>query len=102
MDSKSLLVAWRHILPATVSVDAGALLEDARPLTARELASAGRVESLRMRELQSGRVYAKRALRMLGMNHIEIPNGEDRPPVWPTGIVGSLSNVSVSGVMHFV
>jgi 4'-phosphopantetheinyl transferase EntD len=101
MDSRTFLEAWRDILPASVSVSAGALLQDAIPLTSRELASAGRVEAERMRELESGRVYAKRALALIGIKEVDLPIARDRSPLWPAGIVGSLTHVTARGVRQF-
>jgi 4'-phosphopantetheinyl transferase EntD len=46
-----------------------------------------------MRELESGRVYAKRALAMIGINNIDLPIARDRSPLWPPGIVGSLTHL---------
>jgi hypothetical protein len=96
MDSQLLLETWRDLLPASVSVSSGALLQDAIPLTLRELASAGRVEAARMRELESGRVYAKRALALMGIRNVDLPIAPDRSPLWPAGIVGSLTHVTGS------
>ncbi len=88
-------------MPVSVSVSAGALLEHAIPLTACEIASAGRVEAERMREFESGRVYAKRALAMMGIVDVDLPIARDRSPLWPTGIVGSLTHLTGRGVSQF-
>ena len=101
MDLQTPLEAWRDILPPSVSVSAGALLEPAIPLTARELVSVGRVGAERMRELESGRVYAKRALAMMGVKDVDLPIARDRSPLWPTGIVGSLTHLTGRGVWQF-
>jgi 4'-phosphopantetheinyl transferase EntD len=44
-------------------------------------------------ELKSGRFYAKRALAMLGLHGVDIPIGSNRAPMWPRGVVGSLTHV---------
>ncbi len=85
--------AWQELLPPNILVCAGPFLADATPLTDRERRSAGAVDSERMRELESGRIYAKRALSLLGINNVELPVGPDRAPVWPRGILGSLTHV---------
>jgi 4'-phosphopantetheinyl transferase EntD len=95
-----LLEAWRVLLPPCVKVSAGPLLNRAAPLTFTERASAGVVDEERLRELQSGRVYAKAALSMLGVDDIELPIGPDRAPVWPTGIVGSITHAKYGGASH--
>jgi 4'-phosphopantetheinyl transferase EntD len=94
MDPASVLDAWRRILPSFVSVSAGPFLEDPAPLTARERRSAGEVDPARLRELENGRVHAKRALAMLGAAGAELAIGKDRAPRWPRGIVGSISHAS--------
>jgi 4'-phosphopantetheinyl transferase EntD len=101
MDSQTILQAWHQMLPASVFVSAGPLLEYAVPLTARERASAGCVGERRMRELESGRAYAKRALAMLGIDDVDLPVGLDRSPQWPSGIVGSLTHVRGCVDGHF-
>ena len=47
----------------------------------------------RMRELENGRMYAKRALAMLGIRDVDLPIAPNRSPLWPAGIVGSLTHV---------
>ena len=46
-----------------------------------------------MAELRAGRVYAKRALAMIGIENVDLPVGPDRAPRWPEGVVGSLTHV---------
>jgi 4'-phosphopantetheinyl transferase EntD len=100
MITSDLLDAWRALLPPCVKVSAGPLLNHADALTFTERASAGIVDGERMRELQSGRVYAKAALSMLGVNDAELPIGPDRAPQWPNGFVGSITHVRDGGGGH--
>jgi 4'-phosphopantetheinyl transferase EntD len=46
----------------------------------------------RRREFTAGRVAARRALAELGLPAAAIPRGPDRAPVWPGGVVGSISH----------
>src|SRR3990167_6075491 len=48
----------------------------------------------RRAEFLAGRVAAVSALRLMGENTSEIPIGEHRNPVWPTGITGSITHNS--------
>ena len=98
---KSHLSSVRTMLPATVCISAGPFLEDAMPLTISERVSVGSIEEERMRELQNGRAYAKRALAMLGIQNVELPMASDRSPVWPAGVVGSITHVTGRGNGHF-
>ena len=54
-------------------------------------AVAGAVEK-RRREFASGRELARRALTRFSYHNVTIPAGADRAPVWPCGIVGSISH----------
>lgn len=46
----------------------------------------------RRAEFTAGRTVARRALRQLGFGAVPIPQGADRGPVWPDGIVGSITH----------
>ena len=72
-------------LRATVSMEDEAL----RPL---EAASTGRMSKDRLREFALGRACARRALARLGHPNASVPRGPDREPVWPAGVVGSLTH----------
>ncbi|SNS38549.1 4'-phosphopantetheinyl transferase EntD (siderophore biosynthesis) [Antarctobacter heliothermus] len=46
----------------------------------------------RRAEFAAGRQAARRAMARLGLDPTPIPMGPDRAPVWPDGIVGSISH----------
>ncbi len=92
MDPAALRRAWRRLLPPSVSVCAGPFEEQPPPLTDAERRSAGEVEPGRLRELENGRLFARRALAGLGVTAADLPIGDDRAPRWPEGIVGSLTH----------
>lgn len=46
----------------------------------------------RKREFAAGRLCARKALHRLGIQNYPLVVGENREPLWPTGIVGSLSH----------
>lgn len=46
----------------------------------------------RRREYTAGRVAARRAMASLGLHGRPVQSGEDRAPIWPEGVVGSLSH----------
>lgn len=91
--SENLAAAWRKLLPKNILVCAGPILGEAPALTVRERASAGPLDEERLRELKSGRFYAKRALALLEFHNVHIPIGPNRSPMWPRGVVGSLTHV---------
>lgn len=51
-----------------------------------------RAVAARRREFSAGRACARRAMAALGAPSLPIPQGEDRAPVWPEGLVGSITH----------
>ncbi len=98
--TQSLCAAWTSVLPPNVSVVSGPIRADAAPLTRLESLSAGKVSPVRLRELATGRDYAKQALAALGYNGVQLPIGADRSPVWPSGIVGSITHANSPNKTH--
>ena len=73
-------------LSATPEMWAGTLLpEEEACLSPRAIAK-------RRREFTAGRVCARAVLERLGIRGFPLVAGADRSPVWPPGIVGSLSH----------
>lgn len=54
--------------------------------------AAGAVAPARLAEFRHGRSCARAALARLGLDTVAIPVGRNREPVWPAGIVGSISH----------
>ena len=73
--------------PILSDLDASALLPEEQPMVARAVEK-------RMREVVTGRTYARRALARLSPAHVSvaIPAGPDRAPRWPDGVSGSISH----------
>lgn len=46
----------------------------------------------RIREFSSGRVCARRALEALGRPSVAIHRRDDRAPIWPVGVTGSITH----------
>ena len=61
-------------------------------LTARERDCIAHCAPARIRQFAAGRACAHRALQQLGIDEFSLLVGTDRQPVWPTGIVGSLTH----------
>lgn len=66
-------------------------LPDTR-LFAEEEASVGRAVRARRREFTTGRACARLALRQLGVDPVAIPSGARGEPLWPSGVVGSITH----------
>jgi len=70
---------------ATEAMESGALLP-------AEAACIPRALSKRRREFTAGRLCAREALAQLGIHGFPLVVGEARVPVWPPGVVGSISH----------
>ena len=81
-----------NIIPA--HVEAAEAVEDdhADSLLFEEEAALGRVVEGRRREFTTGRTCARRALAKLGFPASAIIPGPNREPIWPEGVVGSITH----------
>lgn len=61
-------------------------------LTAREWQSIRHCAERRIIDFSSGRVCARRALAEYGVNGFDLLSAEDRQPLWPSGLVGSITH----------
>lgn len=52
----------------------------------------GRMVEKRRREFTAGRVAARTALQGLGLAESPVPVGSSREPIWPAGVVGTISH----------
>src|SRR5207302_6761936 len=66
---------------------------ETEPLMAEEAAQLGPATvERRRREFAVGRACARRALRAFGIVGVAISTGVQREPVWPQGVVGSITH----------
>lgn len=80
------------LVPATVvSVATGAELLETK-LFAEELRALGPAVDRRRREFMTGRACAHRALQRLGLAPTPIGSGARGEPLWPAGVVGSITH----------
>lgn len=88
-DLAHLAAMARGLLPRGVAVaaaDPGLL----HPLLAGE-ALPGAIPA-RLREFSAGRYAARAAMATLGARIAPIPPGDDRAPIWPEGLVGTITH----------
>src|SRR5690242_5958922 len=78
------------MLPPEVRWAAGPIVDGG--LFAEEAAAVAGAVAARRAEFAAGRSAARRALAELGIGPVALPVGERRMPVWPTGIVGSITH----------
>jgi 4'-phosphopantetheinyl transferase EntD len=62
------------------------------PLFAQEAAQIAKAVPRRQAEFAAGRACAHRAMEALGHPRVPLLRGEDRAPVWPEGLTGSITH----------
>ena len=82
----------RGLFPQDVALAITFPWEAQDDLHAEEAVSLHRPTEPRLREFAAGRRAARRAMADLGLPARPVPQGPDRAPVWPAGLVGSLSH----------
>jgi 4'-phosphopantetheinyl transferase EntD len=82
----------RELLPPTAVVEAVEGDDPGAFLFAEELAAVERAIDRRKREHAIGRSCARRALSRLGFAPAPILSGPKREPLWPDGVVGSITH----------
>jgi 4'-phosphopantetheinyl transferase EntD len=80
------------VLPPSVVAAACASDDDAGPLHPSEEPAVERAVASRRAEFTTGRTCAREALATLGAPAEAVPVGEKRAPVWPAGVVGSITH----------
>jgi len=79
-------------LPADFAVESGDPREPSLPLFAEESALVASAVEKRRLEFAKGRQCARAALRRLGLADGPLLTGSQREPLWPTGVVGSITH----------
>jgi 4'-phosphopantetheinyl transferase EntD len=85
-------MTMRAILPRAVMIAESRDMRTDGVLLPEEASTLGQVSDLRRREFTEGRVCARRALADLGYPPVPILPGPDRAPLWPLGIIGSITH----------
>jgi len=83
------------IVALTAPVDEAAVAE----LSPREAQAVARAADKRRREFATGRLLAREALARLGVRGFDLINDEDRAPVWPQGIAGTITHCDTRAVV---
>lgn len=87
-----LEMSARSLVPAGVTAAVTAAKGDAEPLWPAEEDAMQHASPARQKEFAAGRMAARRALLALGRAPSAIPMGEDRAPIWPRAVVGSIAH----------
>ncbi len=80
------------LLPATTRWAQGPATATVADLYAVEADAVRGAVPARVAEFAAGRVAARRALAALGTSPVAVPVGSRRMPVWPGGVVGSITH----------
>jgi 4'-phosphopantetheinyl transferase EntD len=64
------------------------------PLWPAELSTTSNMSAKRLREFSAGRSCARKALAHLGHAEVALPVGPGRAPLWPAGLIGSISHTA--------
>lgn len=80
------------LLPPGVHAVEGPILFGGWDVTPEEMARTGSYAAHRKAEFMTGRTYARRALRSLGMPAPTIGWNADRSPIWPEGVIGCVTH----------
>lgn len=83
-----------RILPAVVVTAVRFDDEGAGPLHPDEEPAVARAVATRRAEFTTARACAREALAELGVPAAAVPVGEKRAPVWPDGVVGSITHTA--------
>lgn len=84
------------LFPPEVVVECARLEEVDGELAGAERLLIERTAPRRTREILAGRVLARRALARLGIEGHELLRAEQRAPLWPQGVLGSISHTRES------
>lgn len=85
----------RDLLPDGVVVEVAGLTDWTGELLPAEAACLGsQAVASRRRDFTAGRVCARRALAGLGQAVVPVPAEAGRAPVWPAGVVGSITHTA--------
>jgi enterobactin synthetase component D / holo-[acyl-carrier protein] synthase len=83
---------FSQLFPRPVGVAVSRSLDEVMPLFPEEERAVGNAVAKRLIEFAAGRHCARMAMAELGHSPCGIPSGLDRAPIWPPGLVGSITH----------
>lgn len=89
---RSLIAALEAIFPKQVGVACLPISELFSSEFEEEEACIEGANALRQQEFRAGRSCARKAMGALGIPPLPVLAGEKRGPIWPSGIIGSISH----------
>ena len=83
----------RSLLPDHIRVVEGPIIDVQHLLRPEEAACVAKAVPRRRAEFSCGRVFARSAMKSFGAGDDALLVGKDRVPIWPPGLVGSISHM---------
>lgn len=100
--SKSALERLYRLLSVELGPGVGVAMQDVRgdfdALYPAESTAVAHAIPRRQREFAAGRESVRHAMRLIGWPEMAVPSAADRSPIWPAGLVGSISHSSTACV----
>ena len=90
----NLIETLTDLVPSDVAVAGGTIDDGQSALFPVEMAYILGAALRRQQEFRAGRTYARRALEVFGLENQQIGRADDRSPIWPNSIVGSITHSS--------
>ena len=90
--ARALAVLARPLFPSAVQLAVTDPTDAPTGLTTFESDQIANAVDKRRREFAAGRRAARMALVTMGHPSVHLPIGENRAPIWPDGVVGSISH----------
>ena len=100
-DLQPVRIALDQLLPQTINIVVS--IDEAGDLYSEEQACIVHASESRQKEFKAGRMAAKQALAQLDIDRFPLLKGEQGEPLWPEGVVGSISHsddVCIVSVAH--
>lgn len=86
------MISLENLFPPQVSCVFSDCPPDTVELLPDETGATRAMQAGRLREFAHGRGCAREALSRIGYSECPVPVGNDREPLWPEGVVGSISH----------
>ena len=92
MIATDLAARLEALTPEFFGVASCAIRGEKYPVFAEEAVAVSNAVGPRQQEFFAGRTAARRAMRRARLNEALVLTGDDRAPIWPEGMVGSISH----------
>ena len=93
-EAAAITKSLRPLLPDDVEICCEPVRDEVQTLFPFEHEIIARAVQKRRDEFSTGRHMARNLLEKIGAGRIEIPTNENRGPIWPDGVVGSITHSS--------